>query len=450
METKTGFVALGCSIALAAAAIALAFVYRRRRGFQPIRSRFWWQPLLTTGCIIVFTTYLAIFNEFVDLSCELYLLSFGLAFNVPLSVVIRAVHIYSAYEVSKVVAKQSWQGAKNLKDYDRFFVKYAEKIQSIKYQAVVFCTLAVVHLAAFGSYAFTTNPVCDGSEFIVFGGIGVCYILTVILVVYNIRALKDGLYIKRELIFVAIGGFITVPTFMVLRLTGNFEAANLLLAYAPYIIVIVQLGFPLYISYLWSTNNKKFNEELSTAELSSLKHSDTETRGSIDAKLFEGTNGKGPLKHRGFKLSDLLADTEGRKAFTEFCRLELNHESVLYYVACKQFLRNHKKREELGLSEGFEEEALELYRTYIERGCELELNIGADTRDLFRQAGFASENPLDPNAVVKAFRRALSDVYTLLLRDPYGRFLASPIYQAFVDKKIEAGRLTLTQPNKYL
>ncbi|KAB7496757.1 Regulator of G-protein signaling 20 [Armadillidium nasatum] len=104
----------------------------------------------------------------------------------------------------------------------------------------------------------------------------------------------------------------------------------------------------------------------------------------------------------------------GRKAFREFLKCEYSEENILFWQACEDL------KKELNPSL-VEEKARLIYEDYISILSPKEVSLDSRVREIINR------NMVDPTT--HTFDEAQNQIYTLMHRDSYPRFLNSPHYK---------------------
>lgn len=118
----------------------------------------------------------------------------------------------------------------------------------------------------------------------------------------------------------------------------------------------------------------------------------------------------------------LMQSLSGRFYFRDFLRSEYSEENMLFWLACEE-LKNELQNPEI-----VEEKARDIYKDYISILSNKEVSLDSRVREVI------DRNMVDPNPYT--FNEAQLQIYTLMHRDSYPRFLNSPIY-----KKLFAGEI---------
>eukprot|EP00066_Takifugu_rubripes_P028152 XP_011617418.1 PREDICTED: regulator of G-protein signaling 19 isoform X1 [Takifugu rubripes] len=111
----------------------------------------------------------------------------------------------------------------------------------------------------------------------------------------------------------------------------------------------------------------------------------------------------------------LMRNPAGRNLFREFLRTEYSEENMLFWLACEDL------KKELNNSI-VEEKARFIYENYISVLSPKEVSLDAQVREVI------NKKMQDPT--VQAFEDAQLQIYTLMHRDSYPRFLSSNIYKS--------------------
>ncbi|KAG8510719.1 Regulator of G-protein signaling 17 [Galemys pyrenaicus] len=108
----------------------------------------------------------------------------------------------------------------------------------------------------------------------------------------------------------------------------------------------------------------------------------------------------------------------GRNLFREFLRTEYSEENLLFWLACEDLKKEQNKKV-------IEEKARMIYEDYISILSPKEVSLDSRVREVINR------NLLDPNPHM--YEDAQLQIYTLMHRDSFPRFLNSQIYKSFVE-----------------
>uniref|UniRef100_A0A8C8VEH0 Regulator of G-protein signaling 20 n=1 Tax=Pelusios castaneus TaxID=367368 RepID=A0A8C8VEH0_9SAUR len=111
----------------------------------------------------------------------------------------------------------------------------------------------------------------------------------------------------------------------------------------------------------------------------------------------------------------LMKNPAGRNVFREFLRTEYSEENMLFWLACEE-LKNECKKHSI------EEKARVIYEDYISILSPKEVSLDSRVREVINRK---MQEP-SPHT----FDDAQLQIYTLMHRDSYPRFLNSAIYKA--------------------
>lgn len=115
----------------------------------------------------------------------------------------------------------------------------------------------------------------------------------------------------------------------------------------------------------------------------------------------------------------LMKKPTGRKVFREFLRSEYSEENMLFWLACEELKQESS-------SEGVEEKARLIYEDYISILSPKEVSLDSRVREVINR------NMVDPTP--HTFDEAQLQIYTLMHRDSYPRFLNSQIYKKLIQQ----------------
>ncbi|XP_032817651.2 regulator of G-protein signaling 20-like isoform X3 [Petromyzon marinus] len=113
----------------------------------------------------------------------------------------------------------------------------------------------------------------------------------------------------------------------------------------------------------------------------------------------------------------LMHSAAGRAVFREFLRTEFSEENLLFWLACEDL----KKEENKNI---VEEKARTIYEDYISILSPKEVSLDSRVREVINR------NMVEPSA--HTFDDAQLQIYTLMHRDSYPRFLGSSVYSALL------------------
>ncbi|KAI0209547.1 Regulator of G-protein signaling 17 [Lamellibrachia satsuma] len=116
----------------------------------------------------------------------------------------------------------------------------------------------------------------------------------------------------------------------------------------------------------------------------------------------------------------LMNGSAGRKVFREFLRSEYSEENMLFWLACED-LKSEQNPELV------EEKARLIYEDYISILSPKEVSLDSRVREVINR------NMVDPTS--HTFDEAQLQIYTLMHRDSYPRFLNSQIYKRLLQKQ---------------
>ncbi|XP_041966861.1 regulator of G-protein signaling 20 isoform X2 [Alosa alosa] len=119
----------------------------------------------------------------------------------------------------------------------------------------------------------------------------------------------------------------------------------------------------------------------------------------------------------GQSFDKLMHCPSGRNAFRQFLRTEFSEENMLFWLACEEFCKEANKG-------NVEEKARLIYEDYISILSPKEVSLDSRVRDVINR------NMLEPN--LHTFDDAQLQIYTLMQRDSYPRFLNSALYKDLV------------------
>ncbi|KAK7159267.1 hypothetical protein R3I94_005565 [Phoxinus phoxinus] len=116
----------------------------------------------------------------------------------------------------------------------------------------------------------------------------------------------------------------------------------------------------------------------------------------------------------GQSFDKLMQCPTGRSAFRQFLRTEFSEENMLFWLACEEFTKETNKS-------SIEEKARIIYEDYISILSPKEVSLDSRVREVINR------NMLEPTS--HTFDDAQLQIYTLMQRDSYPRFMNSPVYK---------------------
>uniref|UniRef100_A0A8C7F3Y3 Regulator of G-protein signaling 20 n=1 Tax=Oncorhynchus kisutch TaxID=8019 RepID=A0A8C7F3Y3_ONCKI len=113
----------------------------------------------------------------------------------------------------------------------------------------------------------------------------------------------------------------------------------------------------------------------------------------------------------------LMKNPAGRNVFREFLRTEYSEENMLFWLACEDLKQEMNKNT-------VEEKARMIYEDYISILSPKEVSLDSRVREVI--------NRKIQEPTPHTFEDAQLQIYTLMHRDSYPRFLNSSIYRSLV------------------
>ncbi|XP_052031958.1 regulator of G-protein signaling 20 isoform X1 [Apodemus sylvaticus] len=124
---------------------------------------------------------------------------------------------------------------------------------------------------------------------------------------------------------------------------------------------------------------------------------------------------------------NLMVTPAGRNAFREFLRTEFSEENMLFWMACEELKKEANKST-------IEEKARIIYEDYISILSPKEVSLDSRVREVINR------NMVDPSQHI--FDDAQLQIYTLMHRDSYPRFMNSTVYKdllkSLAEKAVES------------
>jgi len=110
----------------------------------------------------------------------------------------------------------------------------------------------------------------------------------------------------------------------------------------------------------------------------------------------------------------LMGSLSGRRVFREFLRCEYSEENILFWLACEDLKKENNP-------EKIEEKARMIYEDYVSILSPREVSLDSRVREII------NKNMMSPTQ--RTFDEAQLQIYTLMHRDSYPRFVNSPAYR---------------------
>ncbi|GFQ97891.1 regulator of G-protein signaling 20 [Trichonephila clavata] len=120
------------------------------------------------------------------------------------------------------------------------------------------------------------------------------------------------------------------------------------------------------------------------------------------------------IRSWGESFDRLMRCAAGRRVFREFLRCEYSEENILFWLACEDLKR--EKNPEL-----VEEKARSIYEDYVSILSPKEVSLDSKVREI------VNKNMVAPTTTT--FDEAQLQIYTLMHRDSYPRFVGSTLYR---------------------
>ncbi|XP_077991356.1 regulator of G-protein signaling 17-like isoform X2 [Glandiceps talaboti] len=125
------------------------------------------------------------------------------------------------------------------------------------------------------------------------------------------------------------------------------------------------------------------------------------------------------IKSWGDSFDKLIKNPVGRDIFREFLKLEYSEENLLFWIACEDL-------RQLTDQENIEEKSRLIYEDYISILSPKEVSLDSRVREVINR------NMVDPSQ--HTFDDAQQQIYILMHRDSYPRFLNSQTYKRLLCK----------------
>ncbi|XP_065342790.1 regulator of G-protein signaling 17 isoform X3 [Cloeon dipterum] len=120
------------------------------------------------------------------------------------------------------------------------------------------------------------------------------------------------------------------------------------------------------------------------------------------------------IRSWGHSFDKLMKSAAGRKVFRDFLKCEYSEENILFWLACEELKKESNP-------EVVEEKARFIYEDYISILSPKEVSLDSRVREI------VNKNMVDPTP--HTFDEAQLQIYTLMHRDSYPRFVNSHIFK---------------------
>ncbi|XP_023179641.1 regulator of G-protein signaling 17 [Drosophila hydei] len=152
----------------------------------------------------------------------------------------------------------------------------------------------------------------------------------------------------------------------------------------------------------------------SWAKCLAIKNADENAPTKRDLVNAEFLDGDQPtleeIRSWGKSFDKLMTNSNGRKVFRDFLRSEFSEENILFWLACEDLKKENS-------AEVVEEKARLIYEDYISILSPREVSLDSRVREI------VNRNMIEPTT--RTFDEAQIQIYTLMHRDSYPRFLNS-------------------------
>ncbi|XP_030383806.1 regulator of G-protein signaling 17 [Scaptodrosophila lebanonensis] len=152
----------------------------------------------------------------------------------------------------------------------------------------------------------------------------------------------------------------------------------------------------------------------SWAKCLAIKNADENAPTKRDLVSAEFLEGDQPtleeIRSWGKSFDKLMKNSNGRKVFRDFLRSEFSEENILFWLACEDLKKENS-------AEVVEEKARLIYEDYISILSPREVSLDSRVREI------VNRNMIEPTT--HTFDEAQIQIYTLMHRDSYPRFLNS-------------------------
>uniref|UniRef100_A0A8C2KML4 Regulator of G-protein signaling 17-like n=1 Tax=Cyprinus carpio TaxID=7962 RepID=A0A8C2KML4_CYPCA len=121
---------------------------------------------------------------------------------------------------------------------------------------------------------------------------------------------------------------------------------------------------------------------------------------------------------RSFEM--MMRSPEGRDVFREFLRSEYSEENLMFWMACEELKKETN-------SSAIDEKARIIYEDYVSILSPKEVSLDSRVREVINQS------LAEPSGTM--YEEAQLQIYTLMHRDSFPRFLSSSVYRDLLNSK---------------
>jgi len=129
------------------------------------------------------------------------------------------------------------------------------------------------------------------------------------------------------------------------------------------------------------------------------------------------------LNSWGESFEHLMNSEGGRKVFRSFLRCEYSEENIMFWLACEDLKKERN-------TESIEEKARIIYEEYVSILSPREVSLDSRVREIINR------NMITPS--ISTFDDAQLQIYTLMHRDSYPRFVSSVQYKQLLQSAMPA------------
>ncbi|XP_072158170.1 regulator of G-protein signaling rgs-2 isoform X1 [Bemisia tabaci] len=166
----------------------------------------------------------------------------------------------------------------------------------------------------------------------------------------------------------------------------------------------------------WTTVIRRIRKSLAVRNNHENGSRNKDSNDSLDPGKWDGDPAPSLEEIRcwGKSFDRLMRSSAGRKLFRDFLKCEYSEENILFWLACEELKKESNP-------EAIEEKARFIYEDYISILSPKEVSLDSKVRETVNQ------NMVVPTT--RTFDEAQLQIYTLMHRDSYPRFVNSPLYR---------------------
>ncbi|XP_063714180.1 regulator of G-protein signaling 17-like [Symsagittifera roscoffensis] len=177
-----------------------------------------------------------------------------------------------------------------------------------------------------------------------------------------------------------------------------------------------------------STNSTATNKRRSSGNLNSSNNAKNNSCRILPLQI-SATNAELEQWKRSFDL--LMSTTRGQDSFRHFLRSEYSEENMMFWLACEEL-------KEIRDNSQITDKCKQIYEEFISVLSPKEVSIDSRIREIINR------NMVNPDT--QSFEEAQNQIYQLMKRDSYHRFINSPFFKSLEENAAAATTHTHASP----